>query len=129
MEYAIQLLLPILGGLLLGNWLHETFGFSQLWTLLLAVLGLFGGIGLLYKRQMTGNRPLPTLRFPLSHEGKTLKQTRPESKTEEPQPPSAAIPHEDLLELYKKVDREPPTDHFALKDLLGDDEITDDPKR
>lgn len=50
MEYAIQLLLPILGGLLLGFWLTEYYGVAPIWTVILAILGMVGGIGILYKR-------------------------------------------------------------------------------
>lgn len=52
MEYALQLLLPILGGLLLGQWLHDRFGASSIWTVILAILGMVAGLGLIYKRQM-----------------------------------------------------------------------------
>lgn len=50
MDYAIQLLLPILGGLMLGYWLTQSFGASPIWMVLLAILGMVGGIGILYKR-------------------------------------------------------------------------------
>lgn len=52
MEYAIQLILPILGGLLLGNWLTRTYGISPLWTVLLGILGMVMGIRILYKRSL-----------------------------------------------------------------------------
>jgi len=50
MDYAIQLLLPIMGGLLLGYWLNQRFGADPIWTVILAILGMVGGIGILYKR-------------------------------------------------------------------------------
>lgn len=50
MDYALILLLPILGGLLLGNWLSQRFGLSPIWSLVLAILGMFAGIGIMYKR-------------------------------------------------------------------------------
>ncbi len=50
MDYALILLLPILGGLLLGNWLSQRFGLSPIWSLALAILGMFAGIGIMYKR-------------------------------------------------------------------------------
>ena len=58
MEYAIQLFLPVIGGLWLGNWLSETYGFPPIWTVLLGVLGLFAGIAILYKRSVL-NQNLP----------------------------------------------------------------------
>lgn len=52
MDYALQLLIPILGGLLLGLWLHDHYGVSPIWTVLLAVLGMIAGLGIMYKRLM-----------------------------------------------------------------------------
>jgi F0F1-type ATP synthase assembly protein I len=52
MEYAIQLLIPILLGFLLGVWLHNQFGLSPVWSVIFAILGMFGGIGILYKRYL-----------------------------------------------------------------------------
>ncbi len=52
MDYAIQLLIPILLGIFLGVWLHDTFDASPIWTVLFAILGMFGGIGILYKRSL-----------------------------------------------------------------------------
>ncbi len=52
MEYATTLLITILGGLMLGVWLHNQFGVSEVWTIILAIVGLFMGIGILYKRSM-----------------------------------------------------------------------------
>jgi hypothetical protein len=49
-EYAIQLLLPILGGLWLGNWLTQRFHLPVIWTLVFAILGMLAGLGILYKR-------------------------------------------------------------------------------
>jgi len=50
MEYAVQLLLPIIMGLALGRWLENTFQLSPLWTVGLAILGMVAGLGLMYKR-------------------------------------------------------------------------------
>jgi hypothetical protein len=57
MEYAIQLLLPVIGGLMLGNWLSSQYHVSSLWSVFLAIAGLFGGIGMLYKRYILLNPP------------------------------------------------------------------------
>jgi Putative F0F1-ATPase subunit Ca2+/Mg2+ transporter len=60
MEYAIQLLLPILGGLWLGDWLTKTYHLPALWTMVFAVLGMVAGLGILYKRAtLTPRPPLP----------------------------------------------------------------------
>ncbi len=59
MEYAIQLLLPILGGLMLGDWLHRKFGISALWTIVLAILGMVAGLGILYKRTLPSQHKGP----------------------------------------------------------------------
>ncbi len=52
MDYAIQLLIPILLGIFLGVWLHDTFDASPIWTVLFAIIGMFAGIGILYKRSL-----------------------------------------------------------------------------
>ena len=57
MDYAIQLLLPIMGGLFLGLWLQENWGASPLWTVVLAILGMVAGIGIMYKRLMYPSQP------------------------------------------------------------------------
>jgi len=51
MEYAIQLLIPILLGLFLGYWLETRFGASPLWMVFLAIVGMVAGLMILYKRQ------------------------------------------------------------------------------
>lgn len=50
MDYALILLLPILGGLMLGHWLSQKFGISPVWSVVLGILGMFAGIGIMYKR-------------------------------------------------------------------------------
>lgn len=88
MEYAIQLLLPIIGGLWLGNWLSETFGLSPIWTVVLGVLGLAGGIGMMYKRFVLGQ-----------------KLTRFTPKPRQKPKPSQSV--QNLDELYRKIHEEP----------------------
>jgi hypothetical protein len=128
MEYAIQLLLPILGGLLLGNWLHQTFGLSYLWMLGLAILGMAGGIGVLYKQQMTGKQALPKIQFaPRPPSSAKDKGHAHQGHMTGNSSASQGMTHEELLEFYKKADREPPSDDFALNELLGDDENLNDP--
>jgi hypothetical protein len=50
MEYAIQLLLPVVGGLMLGMWLTKTYGIPQIWTVVLAILGMAAGLFIMYRR-------------------------------------------------------------------------------
>lgn len=90
MEYAIQLFLPVIGGLLLGNWLSKTFGFSPIWTVLLGVLGLFAGIGILYKQSLTRQN---------------LPRFTPKPKEKVDARPSQSL--QDLEALYKKIHEEP----------------------
>ncbi len=52
MEYALQLLIPILLGLFLGIWLNSQFGLSMIWAIVFAILGMVAGIGILYKRSL-----------------------------------------------------------------------------
>jgi F0F1-type ATP synthase assembly protein I len=80
-DYAIQLLLPILGGLFLGMWLTGTFGVSPLWTIVLAILGMFAGIGIMYKR----------LTYPELYDN-----DQGESSPDQPKPKAAAKPKRKL---------------------------------
>jgi hypothetical protein len=76
MEYAIQLLLPILGGLYLGLWLHNRYGFSKLWIAGLAILGMVLGLGMMYKRLKYGDSyepPKKTPKEPKNHTDETQK--------------------------------------------------------
>lgn len=90
MEYAIQLLLPILGGLLLGLWLTEHYHVAPIWTVILAILGMVGGIGILYKRF---SYPELYNQLPKTP-GKTLKKPDESSK----------LPVEKLDFMYKHYD-------------------------
>lgn len=88
MDYAIQLLLPVIGGLLLGQWLSRTYGVSPLWSVVLAILGMFAGIAILYKRfanpALYPKRPVnPSKIKPDETAGKQ------------------AVPHEELHSLYQ----------------------------
>lgn len=56
MEYALQLLIPILLGLFLGIWLNSQFGLSMIWAILFAIVGMFAGIGILYKRSLMSSK-------------------------------------------------------------------------
>ncbi len=91
MEYAIQIFLPVLGGLLLGDWLCKQFGLNPIWTVLLGILGLIGGIGVLYKR------------FTVDH---SYPKFTPKAKTD--LPPGKSV--QDLDSLYKKIHEEPADD-------------------
>jgi hypothetical protein len=52
MEYAIQLLIPMLAGLGIGNWLTKTYHVSPLWTVALAILGFALGFGVMAKKAL-----------------------------------------------------------------------------
>jgi ATP synthase protein I len=48
-KIALGLILPILGGFFLGNYLDEKFGTSPLFVLALILLGIISGFAWLYK--------------------------------------------------------------------------------
>jgi len=60
MEYAIQLLIPMLAGLCLGSWLTRHYHASPIWTLALGLLGFALGIGVLAKKSLL-NTNMPKL--------------------------------------------------------------------
>lgn len=106
MEYAIQLLLPILGGLLLGFWLTQHYGVSPIWTVVLAVLGMVGGIGIMYKRLT-----YPELYQDTKAKPSTLK------KSDKPSTDKArSVPIEKLDFMYRDLDKHPDDDD-QCKDL------------
>jgi hypothetical protein len=84
MEYAIQLILPIIGGLLLGDWLTRTYGLSPLWTVLLGILGMVMGIRILYKRGMAEQR-LQKEKPPLPKKAPSPTQLTPAQTSPAPQ--------------------------------------------
>jgi F0F1-type ATP synthase assembly protein I len=49
LEYTLQLLIPILLGVLLGQWLHKTYGLPPVWIGILGILGLCAGVVIVYK--------------------------------------------------------------------------------
>jgi hypothetical protein len=129
MEYAIQLLLPILGGLLLGFWLTENYGVSPIWTVVLAILGMVGGIGILYKR-FSYPHLYPDSKSPSADNSSAVQPHRTAqpktgaiqiSKLEAPTEPSTgkSIPIEQLEFLYEEPDHERNRKEF---DLNLDDE-------
>lgn len=50
MDYAIQLLIPVIGGLMLGIWLTKTYGVPSIWTIVFAIAGMVAGIAIMYRR-------------------------------------------------------------------------------
>tara|TARA_B100000287_G_scaffold397351_1_gene413845 strand:+ start:601 stop:888 length:288 start_codon:yes stop_codon:yes gene_type:complete len=82
MDYAIQVLIPIALGLYIGIWMHQNWGASPIWTVVLAILGLFAGIGILYKKSLV---------YAERHKRK-MAQEQPLVKSEEPsEDPLAAL--------------------------------------
>ncbi|HEY9687475.1 MAG TPA: AtpZ/AtpI family protein [Coleofasciculaceae cyanobacterium] len=98
MDYAIQLLLPIIGGLMLGMWLTRHFGVSPIWTVVLAILGMAGGIGIMVKRFSV---PKPV----------THPKQSPELKAK-PKPADPAHRHWTDMEKTETID-DPLPDEFA----------------
>ena len=121
MEYAIQLLLPVVGGLMLGMWLTKTYGVPQIWTVVLAILGMAAGLFIMYRRVSTPEngetsaiRPqksAETHSFPSFPSSKTTANPSPESK-------HPGVHVRDLDFLYHP----PKTDDSEWKELDDPDE-------
>lgn len=116
MEYAFQLLIPILVGLCLGNWLSHTYHISPLLTILLAILGFALGIGVLAKRSLL-NRSIPKLN-PNSTKASSDKEAE-QGKWVEKQ--TGILPHE-MDFLYKDYSHEAPDRHYDFLSDFGNDE-------
>jgi hypothetical protein len=56
MDYAMDMFIPIVGGLFLAQWLINQYHWPDITIVLFPVVGLFLGIGLLYKRQLTNSQ-------------------------------------------------------------------------
>jgi|GEM_PF-1626181 len=110
MEYAIQLLIPVVGGLMLGMWLTKTYGLAPIWTVVFAVLGMAAGIAVIARRFSSGQAQLPTY------------------KSTEVHPPRPTSHVKDLDFLYKKYD-DKGEDWKELDELdeLDDDVSFDEP--
>ena len=106
MDYAFTLLIPLIGGLLLGNWLSRQFGISQLWTLLLGFIGLGLGFAAVYKRMMETK---------LKHID--VKKLKP--------PSDEGLPHDELPWHQAGFFDETPDDDFPSLDEL-DTELDND---
>jgi Putative F0F1-ATPase subunit Ca2+/Mg2+ transporter len=116
MEYAIQLLIPILVGLCLGNWLSHTYHTSPLLTMFLAVLGFALGIGVLAKKSLL-NTSMPKLDLKAKH-ASSHKEAQ-QGKWVEKQ--TGILPNE-MDFLYKDYSHEAPDrDYDFLNDLSNDD--------
>ena len=57
MQDALQLLILMLGGLMLGSWLHTEQGWSVWWIMVLPIVGLALGLLSSYKRLAYGRGP------------------------------------------------------------------------
>jgi hypothetical protein len=135
MEYAIQMLLPIVGGLLLGVWLTENYGVSPIWTVVLAILGMVGGIGILYKR-FTYPELYPNSKKSSKDEVPASPSHRP--STAEPSKPSTtkassakesakSLPIDQLSFLYEEPDHDRNREEFDIN--LDDHPDTDKPEK
>ena len=122
MDYAIQLLLPVIGGLMLGIWLTKTYHLSPIWTVVLAILGMIGGIGVIYKRFSypqggSTSGKLPTYKGKASKSGKAHSASSSEQSSEHP---GAHI--KDLDFLYREHhDQNDHDDWKELDDLDADE--------
>ena len=114
MDYAIQLFLPILLGLMLGAWLNRTFGLSPIWMVILAILGMAGGIAILYKRYAYPELYPGQKKLPFFKPGKKLK-----SKQDEKLSPTI----QDLDDLYQQVQEEEPEDDDEFGFLNDDSDL------
>lgn len=61
MEYAIEMLIPVLMGLYVGMWMTDHWGAPSMVTPGLAILGMVAGIAIMARRvkRMQGNLPKP----------------------------------------------------------------------
>lgn len=144
MEYAIQLILPIIGGLILGDWLSKTYGISPLWTVLLSILGMVMGIYAFYKRGMAA-QTLHKKQHSSLKKGPKDKSLQKDAKTkpptnhpDTPNPPSSEPPKESttldaLHDLYQQIEQHPPKEANDFppnldKELNHDNTRTEPPK-
>lgn len=123
MEYAIQLLIPVIGGLMLGMWLTNTYHASPIWTVVLAILGMVAGIAVMYRRFSVPQDGVATMKlpFPPTRPGSRSKSGQAQAGQEEP--PRAHV--KDLDFLYKKYDDDP--DDWKELDELDDQVSFDEP--
>lgn len=58
-DTALDMLIPIILGLMLGTWLHNRHGWGEIWIVLFAVLGMVVGLWTAWKRSRykMQNRP------------------------------------------------------------------------
>ena len=91
MEYAIQLLIPMLAGLCLGNWLTQQYHASAIWTLLLGLLGFTLGIGVLAKKALL-NKSIPKMDISARSAASTIEKTNEKGQFIEKS--TGIMPHE-----------------------------------
>lgn len=139
MEYAIQLILPIIGGLMLGDWLSKTYGISPLWTVLLGILGMAMGIRILYKRGMA-EQALRQKQHPIPAPPPKNKESHKNAATAQPgsdptmpyaaskRPPRDGTSLNALHELYQQLDQHPPEETSDFPPKLDEELNLDDPK-
>lgn len=125
MDYAIQMLIPIMGGLLLGYWLNQHFGVDPIWMVILAILGMVGGILILYKRftypelyPQSDKQKLPNIlkKSTKAPSGKSPAPSTSPSQQDAPEK-KTAVPIEQLDFLYKD-----PNEHDDFKHPYQDED-------
>jgi hypothetical protein len=72
MDYAMDMFIPIVGGLFLAQWLINQHQWPSITIVAFPVVGLFLGIGLLYKRQLT-NQQAENPQPPPAHQPEPLE--------------------------------------------------------
>ena len=132
MEYAIQLLIPVVGGLMLGMWLTNTYHVSPIWAVVLAILGMIAGIAMMYRRFAMPQDGVATMKMPfpptkkLTPKSISPKHSAPKdiSKHQQDEPHRSHV--KDLDFLYKNYDDNP--DDWKELDELDDQVSFDEPK-
>jgi hypothetical protein len=124
MEYAIQLLIPVIGGLMLGMWLTNTYHASPIWTVVLAILGMVAGIAIMYRRFSVPQDGVTTMTPPFPPPKKITPPKSGQAQSEPTEPSRAHV--KDLDFLYRKYDDTP--DDWNELDELDEQVSFEEPK-
>jgi len=112
MEYAIQLLIPMLAGLCLGTWLTQKYHASPLWTLALGLLGFALGIGVLAKKALL-NTTIPKMDLKTKSAPSQAKQADEKGRFIEKS--TGILPHE-MDFLYQDYSHKPDDQDYDFSD-------------
>jgi hypothetical protein len=123
MEYAIQLLIPVIGGLMLGMWLTNTYHASPIWTVVLAILGMVAGIGIMYRRFSVPQDGVASMKMPFPPQKKINSAKTGQPEPHRPEPHRKDV--KDLDFLYHKYEDD--SDDWKELDELDDQVSFDEP--